>query len=114
MTLLELVWDSVPALMFYKDTHNNLLKVNEYFCKLLGGEKTDYENKGMLELMEDQVQAARYAKNDLTVFKTGKSKIGIEEKLFDTNITVRTDKFPIKDNEDNVIGVLGLSVVIDK
>jgi len=111
LTVLESVWDFIPALMFYKDSQNNLIKVNEYFCKTLGGTKKDFEGKDINDLMKDRKQASRYAMNDLIVIKSGKAKVNITEKLFDSNIIVRTDKFPVTIN-GKVIGVLGFSIIL--
>lgn len=110
--VLESVWDSIPALMFYKDAQNNLIKVNRFFCTILKGNKEDFEGRSINELMKDQVQAGKYAMNDLIVIKSGKAKINIIEKLFDSEITVRTDKFPVQ-VDDKVVGVLGFSVILE-
>lgn len=112
LTLLEAVWDTIPAIMFYKDKNNNLIKVNNYFCNVLGGKKSDYEMKNIDELMIDNVRASKYSQNDIIVIKSNKPKLGIIEQLFDSNITVRTDKFPVRIN-DIVEGVLGFSVVLE-
>lgn len=112
MSLLDAIWDTIPVLMFYKDKYNNLVKVNTYFCEVLGGKKSDYEGKNINELMDDKIQAMKYAQNDMIVIKSNNPKTGIIEKLFDSNITVRTDKFPVKIN-GKVEGVLGFSIILE-
>lgn len=107
------VWDSIPALMFIKDDKNTMVKVNNCFCRYLGLPREEIEGKNADELMKNHILAAKYAENDISVFETKKAKIGIVEKLFDTEITIRTDKLPIIKNEI-VIGVLGLSVIINE
>lgn len=112
ISLLEAVWDSIPALMFIKDKENNIVRVNNYFCEVLNVDKKDIEGLNVDDLMDDTIQSKKYAQNDLIVMKSGKAKTNIIEKLFDTNITLRTDKFPIIINKE-VIGVLGFSIIIE-
>jgi len=114
VTLLETVWDNIEALLFFKDKENNIIRVNQYFCDVLGGEKNDFQGKNVLELMENKIQASKYAQNDLKVFLKGEPLLGRIEKLFDTNITLRTDKFPIKNEKGEVLGILGFSVILKK
>jgi PAS domain S-box-containing protein len=113
IALLESVWDTIPVLMFLKDRNNCIIKVNKTFCDTLGGEKKDFEGISVDNLMNGKTQASKYAQNDLKVFLSGKSIIGRKEKLFDTNINLRTDKFPVFNNAGEVIGVLGFSVIIE-
>jgi len=109
---LEVVWDSIPAMFFFKDDKNNIVRVNNYFCEVLGVEKEDIEGKNVSELMKNKNVAAKYASNDIHVLKTGKPKIGIEELIFDSYIKVRTDKFPVI-FDGKIRGVLGISVIIN-
>lgn len=112
METLNDIWNSIPALMFIKDNHNKMVRVNDCFCRYSGLEKKEIEGKSAEELTKNHILAAKYAENDISVFKSKKAKIGIIEKLFDTEITIRTDKLPIIKN-GVVIGILGLSVIIN-
>lgn len=109
--LLENIWDNIPAILFYKDKENKLIKVNKYFTKILGVKKSDVEGKNINDLMDNQILAAKYASNDIEVINNGVSRIGILEELFDTGIKLRTDKFPVRKN-GKVCGVLGFSVIL--
>lgn len=109
---LEIIWDSIPAMFFFKDDENNMVRVNNYFCEVLNLKKKDVEGKNVAELTKNKSIAAKYASNDVYVLKTGKPKINIEETLFDTDIKLRTDKFPVM-IDGKVRGVLGISVIIN-
>jgi PAS domain-containing protein len=110
---LEVIWDSIPVIFFFKDDKNNLIRVNKHFCEVLNVTKEEVEGKNGSELTRDKSIAAKYATNDIAVLKTGKPKIGIEEMLFDTGIKLRTDKFPVI-IDGKIRGVLGISVIINE
>lgn len=117
--LLDSIWDAVPVMMFYKDTENRLVKINDHFAKTLGVEKESIEGKRIEELGDptDAFLSAlirKYALNDFDVINTGKPKLNIVEPLFtDANRLFRTDKYPVPDKDGKVIGVLGVSVEIE-
>lgn len=111
LTLLEAVWDEVPAIMYIKDKNNNILRVNKFFCTICGGTKEEYENVNIDAFMEDKEVARKYAQNDLIIIKSNKSKVGILENLFDTDIKLRTDKHPIKLGNGER-GVFGYSIIL--
>ena len=113
LNTLDALWDNIPAIIFYKDNLNTLVKVNDYFCKVMNCKKEDVEGKNICEMTKDDVLAAKYASNDLFVLNTGVPKLGIEEPLFDTGIQLRTDKFPIKIN-GKIEGIMGFSVIVNK
>jgi PAS domain-containing protein len=112
LNTIEAIWDNVPALMFYKDKCNNLIRVNNFFCSVMNCRREDVEGKNIKELSKTEVQAAQYADNDWQVLRSGVPKLGILETLFDTGIRLRTDKFPIIVN-DKAEGVLGIAVIIN-
>ena len=110
--LLDGLLDKIPVLVYFKDKYNTLLKVNQHFCDVAGVKKEDVEN-----VTPDKLPAKykdlvlHYASNDIDVIVSQLPKKGIVEKLFNSDTSVRTDKFPvIVDGE--VIGVLGISVEI--
>jgi PAS domain-containing protein len=112
LNTIETVWDSIPALIFYKDKLNNIVRVNEFFCKTINCTRQDVEGKNINQLMKDDKLAGKYAANDIDVLKYGIPKLGILEELFDTGIKLRTDKFPVSVN-GKIEGVLGFSVIIN-
>ena len=109
---LQLILDSVPALIYYKDKEGKLIKMNKATASLASVPKEKLLHKAMSQLMPDT--ADRYNKDDMEVITSGKSKMNIEEPLELPGMKrwLKTDKLPIKDENGNVIGIIGFSVDI--
>ena len=109
--LLKNVIDSIPMGVFWKDLNLNYLGANQ---KLLD----DIGFKGINDLIGQSDYAIYSSKrdaepkrnDDLEVISTGKSKLDIEESLPIDGKEVkwlRTNKVPIKNEVNEIIGVLG-------
>ena len=103
----QVIFNSVPAMIWYKDRYNRILRVNEPAAASLGLRVEDVEGKSTYELYPDE--AAQYHKDDLDVITSGKPKLGIIEP-YQTGQGykrwVRTDKVPYRDESGSVIGVI--------
>ena len=110
---LQTIIDSVPASIFYKDTQNRFLKVNNAFCELMNLPREKLEGKRLSDIYPSE-QARAFWKDDREVIKTGRPKIGIIEEVRTKNGTVwaQTDKLPYRDAAGGIIGVLGFAVDI--
>jgi len=109
--MLNLVLDSIPLRVFWKDKNLNILGCNRLFAmdagfknprQVLG--KSDYD-------MVWRDQADLYRADDLHVIKSKKPKLGYEEPQTNArgeNIWLRTSKIPLRNLEGDVIGVLGV------
>src|SRR5690606_38568703 len=64
------VFDSVPALIWYKDTNNRVVKINKAASDFTGLATEDAEGKNAWELYPQF--ADEYYQNDLEVIKSGK------------------------------------------
>ncbi|MFD0991067.1 CheR family methyltransferase [Mariniflexile jejuense] len=108
---LELIMNNIPAMIFYKDNKNNLLKANNYLANLLGKTKYEIEGKNLLELIDPFV-AKQHFDDDLEVINTGKSKTNILESYDTKNgkAWFTTNKILLKNKEDN--NILGVSIDI--
>lgn len=108
--MLRLILDNIPVRVFWKDSKNVYLGANQAFAgdagvsspdALIG--KTDYD-LGFAE------QAERFRQDDNRVMKSGKSRLFYEEPQTrpdgKTN-WVLTSKVPMRDENQNIIGVLG-------
>ena len=62
----ETVLDAIPAMIFYKDINNNILKVNRFFADSHRSRKNDFEGKSCFELYP-KVLAQKYWRDDLEV-----------------------------------------------
>ncbi len=109
--LLQAVLENVPSRIFWKDRDLRYLGSNTRFAKdagharpdeLIG--KTDFE-------MGWKDQAELYRSDDRAVMASGVPKPDIEEPQTTpdgSTIWLRTSKVPLRDNENRIIGVLGL------
>ena len=110
---LQTILDSVPALIWYKDTRNRILRANKAAGAALGRAPKDLEGQDMYDLLPQQAEG--YYKDDLEVILTEKPKIGIVEELPFANGEkhwLSTDKVPFRDAKGRVAGVIVFCVDI--
>jgi PAS domain S-box-containing protein len=104
---LQVILDSVPAGIWYKDTENRLLRVNKAGAESIGMKVEDVEGRSVSDIFPED--AEHYYEDDLEVIKSGKPKLGIVERLQvpgGENKWVQTDKVPYRDEQGNVAGVI--------
>jgi PAS domain S-box-containing protein len=109
----QVILDSVPAMVFYKDKENRFLRTNKAFETAMKLPKEDLEGKSMFQLYPKE-QAEAYWRDDQEVMTSGRAKRGIVE-FMQTPVGTRliqTDKIPYLDELGNVIGVVGFAVDI--
>jgi PAS domain S-box-containing protein len=107
---LQIIFDSVPAMIWYKDKKNNILRVNKRAAEAMGRPVEEIEGKSSELLFPDEAQG--YYENDLKVMETGEPRRNIEEPLQTASgekLWVRTDKVPFIDDEGNISGLIVLS-----
>jgi PAS domain S-box-containing protein len=109
---LELILDSVPALIFHKDTEGRIVRVNAEWSRLVGKRRDEIEGHTDAEL--GSPYAEQYLVQDREVIATGKPVRGIIEKVVaaDGERWIETDKFPRLDAQGQVNGVIGFAVDI--
>ena len=110
---LQLILDSSPAMIFYKDRENRFLRVNRAFAESMGLPKDQLEGRSLFDLYPRE-QAEAFGKDDQEVIATGKPKLGIVEPMQTPagERWVQTDKVPSRDAQGNIIGVIGFAVDI--
>ncbi len=108
--MMQLVLDTIPVRVFWKDLESNYLGCNRAFAldaglqspeKIIG--RNDFE-MGWAE------QAELYRSDDRLVMETGRPKLGYEEPQTTPDgcrIWLRTNKVPLRDAEGRIKGVLG-------
>lgn len=109
---LQLILDSVPALVFYKDREGRFLRVNRQLAQLVGLPPAAFIGKTDAEMGSSE--GPRYHADDLRVITTGEPVRQVEEPLH-TAGGIRwllTDKVPLRDESGRIIGVIGFSVDI--
>ena len=109
---LQIILDSVPALIFYKDKGNRFIRINKAMSEAMGLPKEELEGKSLLDLYPSLADG--YWKDDLEVISSGNPKRNIIEPMETTQGVrwVRTDKIPHRDDQGNIIGIIGFSVDI--
>jgi diguanylate cyclase (GGDEF)-like protein/PAS domain S-box-containing protein len=104
----RIIFDSVPALIWYKDTENRILRLNEPAARYLGMKVKDIEGKSTYDLYPEFAQ--KYHEDDLEVIRSGRPKLGIVEQMETSNgggyRWVQTDKFPYLNEHGEIVGVL--------
>ncbi len=107
--MFELVINSVPTRIFWKDLNSVYLGCNTQFA-IAAGEKNvnDIIGKNDFELVWGK-DAKRYIDDDKQVMGTGKPKLGYEEDYKDADgnqIWWQTNKMPLEDKAGDIFGVL--------
>jgi PAS domain S-box-containing protein len=109
-TELQILFDMIPAMVFFEDTENNFLRVNQRLADASGKTVAEMEGKSLFELFPNE--AAAYHADDLEVIRSGVPKLGIVEKLQGkdgSEIWVETNKVPVRDKDGMVTGIIALT-----
>ncbi len=105
-TLLQLVLDNIPQLIFWKDRHSTFQGCNRQWAKAAGFQhpnavigKTDFE------LYPNAKNIEQYIKKDRQVIQSGQSQTYVEYKP-NKDVWYDTRKIPIRDLQGNIVGIL--------
>jgi PAS domain S-box-containing protein len=110
---LQVILDSLPLQIWYKDMNNRLLRVNKAFVELMGVSKENLEGRPLCDLFPPDL-AQKCWEEDKEVLTTGKPKTDILDR-YETPQGVRlfsTGKVPCKDKDGNVTSIINFSVDI--
>ncbi|MCG2762540.1 MAG: PAS domain S-box protein, partial [Candidatus Atribacteria bacterium] len=107
---LQIILDSVPAIIFYKDVEGRIIRANKILADSLKMPVKDLVGKTTEELFPEE-QAENMRKDDKEVIISGKAKRNIVEPYTTPDGTrwLITDKVPYKDKEGKITGVISLS-----
>lgn len=109
----QIIMDSIPAMIWYKDTDSNLLRINKVAAASRGLPPEQLEGKSFYEIYPDE--AEQYYLEDLQVINSGVPRLGKIHQLPTVSgkkCWVRTDKIPYHDSAGKVVGVIVFSVDI--
>jgi PAS domain S-box-containing protein len=104
---LRVLFNLMPAMVWFKDTHNHILRVNQRAADDIGKSVEELEGKDMVEVYPDD--AAKYYVDDLEVIRSGEPKLGIVETIRNRageKLWIQTDKVPVCDKEGKVVGIV--------
>jgi PAS domain S-box-containing protein len=107
----ETIFNSVPALIWYKDDKNNIVRVNRLAAAWAGLSQAQMEGRSTYELYPEEAES--YYQDDLQVMRSGEPKLGIFEPIVNgqgERHWVRTDKIPYRNAEGRVVGVIVFAV----
>ncbi|MCX9085911.1 MAG: PAS domain S-box protein [Candidatus Methanoperedens sp.] len=109
----QIMLDTVPAWIFFKDKNNTFIRVNKVFADVMNMTSEQLAGKSMNELYPEE-QAEAFWKDDLEIIATGNPKLNIIEpiNINDKMHWVQTDKIPYKDSKGNIIGIIGFTIDI--
>jgi PAS domain S-box-containing protein len=109
----QVILDSIPAWVFYKDNNNNFIRVNKTFADVMGVPKEKLQGKSFYDIYPKE-QADKFSADDKYVIKSGLPKLNIIEAIKSPqgNLWVKTDKVPYRDSNGKIIGIIGFSIDI--
>jgi diguanylate cyclase (GGDEF)-like protein/PAS domain S-box-containing protein len=106
-TELRVLFDLMPAMIWFKDTQNGILRVNQHVAEAAGKRVEEIEGKPTIEIYPEH--AAKYFADDREVIDSGVPKLGIIETLSGPHgeqLWVQTDKVPYHDPNGKVLGIV--------
>jgi len=101
----QIILDSVPAMIFFKDRDSNFIYVNKLLADVYGMNPADFMGKSTREIFPAEAEA--HIKNDNEVVESGIPKTGIidEFRTPEGKRWMRTDRVPLKDADGKVTKV---------
>lgn len=111
----ETIFNLVPAQIWYKDTQNNIIRVNQQVCLDIGLPCNKLEGHNTAEIFPDF--ASQFYADDLEVIRSGKPKLGIIEQINTASGELKwhhTNKVPVFDNRGQVKGIIAFALDITK
>ncbi|MEM6431601.1 MAG: PAS domain-containing protein, partial [Deinococcota bacterium] len=109
--LLRLVIDNMPGIVVWKDRDLNFMGSNKKFAEIAGfASPDDLIGKTDFDTTTNHEAAQGYRRDDLEVIRSGQAKLNFEEvSPADESAWLRTSKLPLRDEQGEVIGLLGLA-----
>jgi PAS domain S-box-containing protein len=110
---LQIILDSVPTRIWYKNTENKIIKVNRALSESVGMSPGEMEGKNAHEIFPELAQ--RYSAYDQEVLTSGKPKQNILEKFDGVPGETRwvlTNIAPYRDENDKIIGTIAIALDI--
>ena len=113
---LRFIVNSVPALIWQKDTEGRYLQVNKAYCDTVGIPEGDIIGKTDHQIWPESI-ASKYTLDDAEVMESRIDRCGIEEQHIKPSGDIGwslTDKMVWYDREQNIGGTIGFALDITK
>jgi PAS domain S-box-containing protein len=111
MEMFQLVLDTIPQFIFWKDHNCIYLGCNQNFAKAAGVvSPAGIVGKSDFDLAWTEEEAEKFKSDDRRVMDSDLSELNIIERQLQSDgkqAWLRTNKAPLHDNNENVVGVLG-------
>jgi PAS domain S-box-containing protein len=104
---MRVLFDLIPAMIWFKDSDDVILRVNQQAAAATGKTVEEIEGSPTVEVYGQE--SAKYRLDDMEVIRSGTSKLGIIEQVRISGgkeVWVRTDKVPVRDKDGKVVGVV--------
>lgn len=109
--LLQSLMDNIPDCIYFKDKESRFIRVNSALSKVKGLSDPD-EAVGKSDFdFHEESQARVFYEDDQQVINTGTPVIGKVEKILRPDGSYRwssTTKVPIRDEKNNIVGLVGV------
>ncbi len=111
---LEVILDSVPAQIFYKDLDHRFIRVNRAFAEFFGGTKEAFRGKTYFDLGFGRYGAEEFTREDALIMETGEPIRQAVAKVVVKNTPrwLVIDKIPYRDGNGAIIGIIGFALDI--
>lgn len=112
---LDTIINSIPNLIWFKDSKGSHVKVNDGFCRAVGKTKDDVEGRGHYYIWD--IEPEEYAQGEYICLESEELVLEARKTcVFDENVKTKdgmrqfkTYKSPIFDDNDNLIGTVGVA-----
>ena len=105
-----MIFNLVPAQIWYKDTHNSFIRVNQQVCNDLGLTENEITGHAAEEIFPSFAQ--KYFDDDLEVFNSGRPKLDVIEQINTCAGKlkwVHTDKYPVFGIDGELVGLVAFT-----
>ncbi|KFN41029.1 hypothetical protein N789_03870 [Arenimonas oryziterrae DSM 21050 = YC6267] len=109
-TELRVLFDLMPAMVWFKDTQNTILRINQFAAAAAGRAVCEIEGRSAAEIYPNESDA--FYADDLEVIASGRPKLGIVQTLTGEDgreHVLQLDKVPYFDDQRQVIGIAVLA-----
>jgi PAS domain S-box-containing protein len=110
--LLNALLDTIPDNIYFKDRDSRFIRINKALASWLGlADPSEALGRSDFDFFSEEHARQAFA-DEQEIIRTGQPLVGIEEKETwpDSEDTwVSTTKIPLRDDEGNTVGILGIS-----
>jgi PAS domain S-box-containing protein len=109
---IETVLETIPVPFFWKDRNSVFLGCNNLLSQFIGLTPQDIIGKSTSEITPLESDALAYQQDDQEVMASGQAKLAYLEIFITPNGETRwfeSHKAPLRDGENNIIGIVGMS-----